>query len=139
MLLLRHLYGSRAANGVIMITTKKAKRGLGVTVNSGVLVGKIDKTTMPTYQKQYGAGYSDEYQKDGFLYFDVDGDGTKDYVVPTSEDASFGGKFDPNLMVYHWDAFDPASPYYQKATSLGSCCKMILQLFTKLLFPLTTM
>jgi TonB-linked SusC/RagA family outer membrane protein len=106
------LYGSRANNGVIMITTKKAKRGIGITVNSGLIVGKIDKSTYPTYQTQYGAGYSDPYQKDGFLYFDVDGDGTKDYVVPTSEDASYGVKFDPNLLVYHWDAFDPASPYY---------------------------
>jgi TonB-linked SusC/RagA family outer membrane protein len=106
------LYGSRAANGVVMITTKKAKRGLGITVNSGLIVGKIDKSTYPTYQTQYGAGYSDPYQKDGFLYFDVDGDGVKDYVVPTSEDASYGVKFDPNLLVYHWDAFDPASPYY---------------------------
>lgn len=108
------LYGSRAANGVIMITTKKAKRGLGISVNSGIIVGKIDKKTFPTYQKSYGAGYSDAYQKDGFLYFDVDGDGTKDYVVPTSEDASYGVQYDPNLMVYHWDAFDPASPYYKK-------------------------
>ncbi|MBD0284022.1 MAG: SusC/RagA family TonB-linked outer membrane protein [Flavisolibacter sp.] len=108
------LYGSQAANGVIMITTKKGRKGLGVTVNSGVIVGKIDKSTFTKYQKEYGAGYSDEYQKDGFLYFDVDGDGVKDYVVPTSEDASFGAKFNPNLMVYHWDAFDPASPYYHK-------------------------
>jgi TonB-linked SusC/RagA family outer membrane protein len=108
------LYGSRAANGVIMITTKKARRGLGITVNSGIIVGKIDKSTFTKYQKSYGAGYSDEYQKDGFKYFDVDGDGEKDLVVPTSEDASYGAKFDPNLMVYHWDAFDPASPYYHK-------------------------
>lgn len=109
------LYGSRAANGVIMITTKKAKRGLGLTVNSGITVNSIDKKTFPGYQKQYGAGYSSAYQQDGFLYFDVDGDGSKDYVVPTSEDASYGVKFDPNLMVYHWDAFDPASPNYKKA------------------------
>jgi TonB-linked SusC/RagA family outer membrane protein len=110
------LYGSRAANGVIMITTKKAKKGgLGVTLNAGLTVNSIDKKTFASYQKEYGAGYSDSYQKDGFLYFDVDGDGTKDYVVPTSEDASYGVKYDPNLMVYHWDAFDPASPYYKKA------------------------
>ncbi|THU40873.1 SusC/RagA family TonB-linked outer membrane protein [Niastella caeni] len=109
------LYGSRAANGVIMITTKKAKRGLGLTVNTGLTVNSIDKKTFPGYQKQYGAGYSDPYQKDGFFYFDVDGDGNRDLVVPTSEDASYGAKFDPNLMVYHWDAFDPASPNYKKA------------------------
>ena len=106
------LYGSRAANGVIMITTKSGKKGLGVVVNSGVVWNKIDKATMPKYQKEYGAGYSDPYQKDGFFFFDVNGDGEKDYVVPTSEDASYGTKFDPNLMVYHWDAFDPASPFF---------------------------
>ena len=109
------LYGSRAANGVIMITTKKAKRGVGITINTGLSVGKIDKTTMPTYQTEYGVGYSDSYQKDGFLYFDVDGDGIKDLVVPTSEDASYGAKFNPSLMVFQWDAFDPASPNYKKA------------------------
>ncbi len=106
------LYGSRAANGVIMITTKAGKKGLGVVVNSGVVWNRIDKETMPKYQKEYGAGYSDPYQQDGFLFFDVDGDGAKDYVVPTSEDASYGTKFDPNLMVYHWDAFDPTSPFF---------------------------
>ena len=108
------LYGSRAANGVIMITTKKAKRGLGVTVNSGLLVGTVDKSTYVKYQKEYGAGRSDPYQKDGFYYFDVNGDGTKDYVVPTFAPRSWGPRFDPNLLVYDWEAFDPASPSYRK-------------------------
>lgn len=115
------LYGSRAANGVIMITTKKGKKGLGITVNTGVRVGKMDKSTFAKYQDQYGAGYSGDYSDPDvspnslFWYFDANGDGVKDLVVPTSEDASYGARFDPNLMVYHWDAFDPASPYYQKA------------------------
>ncbi len=108
------LYGSRASNGVIMITTKKAKKGLGLTINSGLSVGTIDKTTFPKYQNQYGAGYSDPYQKDGFFFFDANGDGQDDLVVPTSEDASYGTKFD-GRMVYHWDAFDPAGPNFQKA------------------------
>lgn len=107
------LYGSRAAAGVVMITTKKGKKGLGLTINTGVKVGKIDKSTFASYQNQYGAGYSSNYQKDGFWYFDANGDGIDDLVVPTSEDASYGAKFDPNLLVYHWDAFDPASPYYR--------------------------
>lgn len=109
------LYGSRAANGVIMITTKKAKKGLGITINSGIVVNSIDKSTFPKYQTQYGAGYSDPYQKDGFFFFDVNGDGVKDYVTPTTEDASYGVKFDPTLMVYQWDAFDKAGPNYHKA------------------------
>ncbi|WP_431215245.1 TonB-dependent receptor plug domain-containing protein [Puia sp. P3] len=106
------LYGSRASNGVIMITTKQGRRGTNVTVNAGLTVGKIDKSTFPTYQHEYGAGYSSNYTKDGFWFFDVLGNGTKEYVVPTSEDASYGAKFDPNLLVYHWDAFDPTSPYF---------------------------
>lgn len=108
------LYGSRASNGVIMITTKKAKKGLGLTINAGLTVGMIDKSTFVDYQNGYGAGYSDPYQKDGFLYFDANGDGTKDLVVPTAEDASYGVKFNPSLQVYHWDAFDPAGPNYMK-------------------------
>jgi TonB-linked SusC/RagA family outer membrane protein len=108
------LYGSRAANGVIMITTKKATRGIGVTVNSGTTVGTIDKSTFVKYQKEYGAGRSDPYGKNGFLFFDVDGDGVNDQVVPTFAPRSWGTKFDPNLLVYDWEAFDPASPSYHK-------------------------
>lgn len=113
------LYGSRAANGVIFITTKKGRgnKGIGVTVNAGVTVGSIDKSTFVEYQKEYGAGYGAYYEDPTgfFLYRDVDGDGTDDLVTPVSEDASWGAPFDPNLMVYQWDAFDPASPNFGRA------------------------
>ncbi len=116
------LYGSRAANGVIMITSKKGRRGLGITVNSGFTVGKIDKTTFAERQKEYGAGYQQSgYSTSasgspitGFWYKDAFGTGTNSLIVPTTEDAAYGVRFDPNLMVYHWDAFDPTSPYYKK-------------------------
>src|SRR6185436_18128117 len=36
-------------------------------------------------------------------------------VTPLSEDASYGHVFDPNLMVYQWDAFDTSSANYGKA------------------------
>lgn len=103
------LYGSRGANGVIMITTKKGRRGLGITVNSGINYGTVDKSTFAKYQNEYGAGYGGY-----FLERDIDGDGVDDLVVPTLDDASYGNRFDPNLMVYHWDAFDPSSPYFGK-------------------------
>ncbi len=113
------LYGSRAANGVIIITTKKGKKskGLGVTINSNAQVGFIDKSTFAVYQKDYGAGYGAYYDgPDGFWYEeDINGDGSDDLVVPYTEDASYGAPFDGRL-VYQWDSFDPESPNYLKAT-----------------------
>jgi TonB-linked SusC/RagA family outer membrane protein len=102
------LYGSRGSNGVILITTKKAKHGLGITLNSTETLSEMDKSTFPKYQNQYGAGYGQFYNDPTgyFFYFDVNGDGKPDLVTPTTEDASFGAKFDPNLRVYQWDAFN---------------------------------
>ncbi|QGW27424.1 SusC/RagA family TonB-linked outer membrane protein [Phnomibacter ginsenosidimutans] len=49
------LYGSRAANGVIMITTKKGRAGkLGVDVNSGVAFDS--PMLLPSLQNTYGQG-----------------------------------------------------------------------------------
>jgi TonB-linked SusC/RagA family outer membrane protein len=119
------LYGSRAASGVIMITTKKgtgtgegtSKKGIGVTLSTGIDVGFVDKSTFAEYQDQYGAGYGKYYGPDGDAYFNViNKDGVDQLWVPTTEDASFGAKFDPSLNVYQWDAVDPMSPNYQKAT-----------------------
>jgi TonB-linked SusC/RagA family outer membrane protein len=111
------LYGALGGNGVILITTKKGARGLGVTINSGVGFGKYDKSTFAKYQNEYGGGYGAYYEDPSgrFLYRDINGDGVKDLVVPTSEDASYGGRFDPNQQVYQWDAFDPKSPNFGKA------------------------
>jgi TonB-linked SusC/RagA family outer membrane protein len=102
------LYGSRAANGVIMITTKKGKKdSFSVTINSGVTFGKMDKTTYARYQKEYGAGYNN-------LFYNANlGEGAAP-VVQFDADASFGPAFNPDLMVYHWDALDPFSPNYQQ-------------------------
>lgn len=110
------LYGARGGNGVILINTKKGTRGLGITLNSGVTVGKYDKSTFLKYQNEYGGGYGRYYEDPSgfFLYRDINGDGTDDLVVPLSEDASYGARFDPKKMVYQWDAFDPTSPNFGK-------------------------
>jgi TonB-linked SusC/RagA family outer membrane protein len=121
------LYGSRAARGVILITTKKGrspslygtgKKRVGVTLNSNLTIGVVDKETFPTYQNEYGAGYGPYYDGQGSHFFveDVNGDGIDDLVTPYTEDASYGEAFNPNLMVYQWDAFVPGSPNYHKAT-----------------------
>lgn len=115
------LYGSRASNGVVMITMKKGKKrdGIGISISSGVDVGTVDKNTFVEYQDQYGAGYAREsfgyYGPQGFFEEDINGDGTDDLIVPTLEDGSYGAPFNPNLNVYHWDSFVPESPNYMKA------------------------
>ncbi|MDN3724509.1 SusC/RagA family TonB-linked outer membrane protein [Aequorivita sp. SDUM287046] len=107
------LYGSRAGNGVIIITTKKGKKtkGLGVTINSNAQVGFVDKSTFAEYQSNYGAGYGGQV----FTSEDVDGDGINDVVSNYLDDASYGPFFDGRL-IYQWDSFDPASPNYLKRT-----------------------
>ena len=115
-----NLYGYRAANGVIIITTKtgKRKKGLGFTVNSGITFSNYDKDTFPKYQTEYGAGYGPYYDGPGGYFFeqDIDGDGLDDLTTVFTEDASFGAAFDPSLLVYQWDAFYPESPNYLQAT-----------------------
>jgi len=60
------LYGSRAANGVIVITTKSGgkNKGLGVTVNSGTTFEEVLR--FPKFQNQFGAGYGGKYEGSNF-------------------------------------------------------------------------
>ncbi|SHG53019.1 SusC/RagA family TonB-linked outer membrane protein [Chryseobacterium vrystaatense] len=105
------LYGERGLNGVIVITTKNGKGkedgSWGVTFSSSMQVGFIDKSTFPEYQTRYGAGYSQKFGTQA-----ADGVNNTNFGA----DASWGPKFDPNLLVYQWDSFDPTSPNYRKAT-----------------------
>lgn len=50
------LYGSQAANGVILITTKsgKAQKGIGIELNSNYVIGTPSE--FPNYQYEYGSG-----------------------------------------------------------------------------------
>ncbi|MEO5776267.1 MAG: SusC/RagA family TonB-linked outer membrane protein [Flavobacterium sp.] len=115
------LYGYQAGNGVLLITTKKGKagkKGLGVTFSTEAVVGSIDKSTFIKYQNKYGAGYGLYYGPNADAYFnedDIDGDGNIDYLVPFTEDASFGAPFEGQL-VYQWDAFTPYSPNFGQKT-----------------------
>jgi len=114
------LYGSRASNGAIIITTKKGKKGkgIGVSFTSSITAGTVDKETLPKYQDKYGAGYGPYYDDPSgyFSYFDINGDSTDDLVVPFTEDASYGAAFDPNLNVYQWTSIFPELPGYLQAT-----------------------
>ncbi|AHF16264.1 SusC/RagA family TonB-linked outer membrane protein [Niabella soli] len=82
------LYGSRAAQGVILIKTKTGKRknGLGVTLNSNVNIAKL--LLLPDYQNVFGQGSEGK-----FSYIDGKGGGVNDGV-----DESWGPKMDGRLI-----------------------------------------
>ena len=61
------LYGSRAGNGVILITTKKGRQtpGLGITINGPVAF--TTEFTRPAMQSEYGQGTLGEYNNTSAL------------------------------------------------------------------------
>lgn len=63
------LYGSRAAGGAVLITTKSGRgtEGLGVSLSSSAMAETVLK--LPDYQNEYGAGAGGQYKF-------VNGDGT---------------------------------------------------------------
>jgi len=104
------LYGSRAASGVVMVTTKKGKkedRKVGFTFSSSLTVGTVDKSTFPKYQTKYGSGYGI-----GSSFLDPD---NKIPTVDTSNDASYGDAF-TGQPVYQWDAFTQYSKNFGQAS-----------------------
>lgn len=54
------LYGSRALNGVILITTKKGTKGkLSIELNSGISIDQVN-SNYKDFQREYGAGTNGE-------------------------------------------------------------------------------
>lgn len=100
------LYGTRAANGVIIITTKKGAENdgrLDISLNTGIEFENVVR--LPKRQKLYGGGYSTAFQK-------VTINGTEYNIVDYAADESWGPKLD-GTPVLHWYNLDPeyASDY----------------------------
>jgi TonB-linked SusC/RagA family outer membrane protein len=104
------LYGSRAANGVIMITTKKGqmtkgKKAIGVQLNSSVAFDQV--AYQPKRQKIYGGGWinTGAGTQDGFITQDING---STYLLPDyGLDESWGPKYDPTVQVLpYWSLYD---------------------------------
>ncbi|MDR0566029.1 MAG: SusC/RagA family TonB-linked outer membrane protein [Prevotellaceae bacterium] len=100
------LYGSEAANGVVMITTKSGKRssGLGVDVNISLAADQV--AYMPEMQTIFGPGAlvtnrNDSYQKatGGFYERTLNG---KTYKSIRNTTQQFGPKYDGSSVLY-WD------------------------------------
>lgn len=95
------LYGSRAANGVMLVTTKsgvnKKKKYLGVTFNSNSSFDRV--LHWPEFQEEYGQGDLKTYAS-GKLYYSY-GD-SEDGAASGNVALSFGPKLDGSLY-YQYD------------------------------------
>lgn len=85
------LYGSRAANGVVLITTKSGAgtKGLGISVSSTTTFEQ--PLRIPQYQNAYGQGAGFNFE-----FVDGSGSGTNDNI-----DESWGPALDGRQMVQH--------------------------------------
>ena len=91
------MYGSRAANGVVMITTKsgRGQKGLGITLEQNMMWDS--PVIWAGVQNDYGQGYDGEFE-----YVDGNGGGTNDNV-----DESWGPKLDGRLLPQFDSPYDP--------------------------------
>ena len=126
------LYGSRGANGAVIVTTKKAEEGRSVidfshTTAVETYYNHIDLNTL------YGGGsmgagltaYANAYGKDAYDYSSVDflfgevggynlGNGT--YAMDYGDDENWGPRYDDKSMVRPAISWDPTVPeWYGKA------------------------
>ena len=90
------LYGSRASNGVVLITTKNGRtasaRGPEIVVSQDVTFD--DELRLPDYQDEFGQGYRGHFE-----YFDGYNNGTYD-----GEDQSWGPPLDQGLMIAQYNS-----------------------------------
>ena len=90
------LYGSRAANGAILITTKSGRRAGGQQVSASTSVTYESPLKLPDYQNSYGQGWNGQFQ-----YVDGQGGGVND-----DYDESWGPRLDGRT---HGCTYIPAS------------------------------
>jgi len=118
------LYGSRATNGVILITTKKGKDGrkLGVDFSSSMSFDKV--AYLPKFQNEYGGGWNGEeyiWKRDypdmsyqdyakTYSYNWVDGGGGG---VNDSWPINWGPRMDAGLLLDQWST-GPNSPWVSR-------------------------
>ena len=119
------LYGNRAASGVVIITTKRAKiGGGGFEINHSTTYDVVG--LLPEFQNQYGGGYSQEWETFKFNpavhpadWKSFDGQKILDY----SADESWGPKMDgsPHRSAFSWQAgpeFGQLTPFSPNPTNV---------------------
>jgi TonB-dependent SusC/RagA subfamily outer membrane receptor len=99
------LYGSEAANGVIMITSKSGSRNQGLGVDFNVSLSQDYIAYMPEMQTIFGPGIyttgRTDYQKETGGFFERELSGVK-YKSIRNSTTQFGPKYDGSEVLY-WD------------------------------------
>lgn len=99
------LYGSRGGNGAIVLTTRRGRLNmpLTVTLNSQTMIEQV--ATLPDFQDVYGGGDGDFRVINGEL------------VQRFNPDYSWGPRIDPEKLARQWYSYFPEIPeFYGKAT-----------------------
>ncbi len=94
------LYGSRAGNGVVLITTKSGKKakGLGVNITSNTVIESPYKyiETHNLFANGRRPFTQDDRPNNGLPYYDV----------PVADSYWVGPELDKGMMAYQWPYFD---------------------------------
>ena len=103
------LYGTRAANGVIMVTTKSgatAQKGLGVSYSGNFSIDDVMR--WPDYQYEFGQGLPSNIGPAGSIYagepyysYGKPEDGS--YASTSGTSSAYGARFDANKKFYQYD------------------------------------
>lgn len=88
------LYGTRGANGVVLITTKKGRKNRGLGVSTSSTVTFEDLLTLPDYQNEYGGGTNGQYAFQNGI-----GAGVNDGGI-----SSFGPRLNQGQLIAQFDS-----------------------------------
>ncbi|SHL93910.1 SusC/RagA family TonB-linked outer membrane protein [Hymenobacter psychrotolerans] len=104
------LYGNRAANGVLIVTTKKGRKnqGLGVSLNSNTTFDRVQVLT--DYQNEYGQGTQGRFLSNTAGQPILTADGFPQLQQAGENIGSWGARMD-GQQVRHWTGeIKPYSP-----------------------------
>ncbi|MEO5649124.1 MAG: TonB-dependent receptor plug domain-containing protein, partial [Ginsengibacter sp.] len=113
------LYGSRGANGAIVITTKKGKlnQGLGISLNSTYQTENIYKNGVPL-QNIYGRGFP--YQREGNFLPDGTQINTSNSYGPKMDGSLHPAEYDPTKMIPYSPMPDNWKTFYQQGRYINN-------------------
>jgi len=108
------LYGSRAANGAIVITTKSGKNKKGMGVSYSYDISMKNPLMLPKFQNKYGQGaYSSRTKDYAYDYVDGTGNGRFD-----GTDESWGPELDKGLMIRQFWSKGEKAPWVSRPNNL---------------------